>query len=124
MYLLDTHVLLWWLTEPDKISNAGRQIIANSSNAIFVSSVSFWEMSIKSGLGKLTLPNNILTISKSEGFKILPLQPEEGLSVADLPGIHQDSFDRILVAQAKYNNLVLLTRDQKIQEYPIATILA
>lgn len=124
MYLLDTHVLLWWLAEPDKISNAGRQIIANRSNVIFVSSVSFWEMSIKNGLGKLTLPNNILTISKSEGFKILPLQPEEGLSVADLPNIHQDPFDRILVTQAKYNNLVLLTRDQKIQEYPIATILA
>lgn len=124
MYLLDTHVLLWWLTEPNKISNAGHQIIANRNNAIFVSSVSFWEMSIKNSLGKLTLPNNILTISKSEGFKILPLQPEEGLSVTDLLNIHQDPFDRILIAQAKYNNLILITRDKKAQKYPIVTVLA
>ena len=124
MYLLDTHVLLWWLTAPEKISSAGHQIIANRNNIIFISSVSFWEVSIKNSLGKLTLPNNMLTLSKSEGFKVLPLQPEEGLSVADLPHIHQDPFDRILIAQAKYNNLILLTRDQKIQNYPITTILA
>ncbi|MES2204427.1 MAG: type II toxin-antitoxin system VapC family toxin [Pseudomonadota bacterium] len=124
MYLLDTHVLLWWLTEPNKISNTGQQIIANRNNTIFISSISFWEMSIKNSLGKLTLPNNILTIAKSEGLKILPLQPEEGLSVADLPNIHQDPFDRILIAQAKYNNLVLITRDKKVQEYPIVTVLA
>lgn len=124
MYLLDTHVLLWWLTEPEKIAATARQMIANRNNAIFVSSVSFWEMAIKNSLGKLTLPNNILSISKSEGFKILPLTPEEGLSVANLPPIHQDPFDRILIAQAKYNNLALLTHDKIIQTYPIATVLS
>lgn len=124
MYLLDTHVLLWWLTTPEKIASTGHQIISNRNNIIYVSSVSFWEMSIKNSLGKLKLPNNLLALTKTEGFKILPLQPEEGLSVANLPNIHQDPFDRVLIAQAKYNNLVLLTRDSKIQEYPIVTIIA
>ncbi len=124
MYLLDTHIILWWLMTPDNLSAAAHQIITDRHNTIFVSSISFWEMSIKSSLGKLTLPNNLLTILKTDGFKVLPLIPEESLTIMDLPPIHQDPFDRMLIAQAKYNNLVFLTRDKKIQEYPIPIILS
>ncbi len=124
MYLLDTHIILLWLTEPETLLTKSREIIANRENIIFTSSISFWEMSIKSSLGRLTLPNNVLALLKNDGFRILPLLPEESLSVIDLPLIHQDPFDRILVAQAKYNNLIFLTRDEKIQEYPITVIMS
>jgi PIN domain nuclease of toxin-antitoxin system len=124
MYLLDTHVILWWLTDPQKLSIKGHQIMADRNNVIYVSSISFWEMSIKSSLGRLSLPHNILTILQADGFKTLPLIPEESLSVIDLPKLHQDPFDRILIAQAKYNNFILITRDEKILEYPIATLTA
>ena len=124
MYLLDTHVILWWLTETDVLSLKARQILSDPHNVIYVSSVSFWEMAVKSSLGRLTLPRNILKLLSEEGFKTLPLLPEEGLAVVDLPMLHNDPFDRALVAQAKYNDLVLITRDAYILEYPIATVLA
>jgi len=123
-YLLDTHVILWWLTEPEKIASKARKIISDKNNVIYTSSVSFWEMAIKTGIGRLTLPNNILEILSAEGFLMLSLTPEEGLSVADLPSIHQDPFDRMLIVQAKLNDLVLITHDKKIMDYPVITVKA
>lgn len=122
MYLLDTHVVLWWLTEPEQLSLKARQIISDPKNTLYISSISFWEMAIKSSLGKLTIPSNILTILSADGFKTLPLLPEESLSVTNLPIIHHDPFDRILIAQAKYNDLVFMTRDSKISDYPIVIV--
>ena len=123
-YLLDTNVILWWLTEPEKIAPKARKIISDRNNAIYTSSVSYWEMAIKTNIGRLTLPNNILGILSAEGFLMLPLTPEEGLSVVDLPAIHQDPFDRMLVIQAKLNDLVLITPDKKIMDYPVVTVKA
>lgn len=121
-YLLDTHIILWWLTEPEKITPKTRKIISDKNNQIYTSSVSFWEMAIKKSIGRLTLTSNILDILLGEGFKMLPLTPEESLSVADLPLIHQDPFDRMLVMQAKLNDLVLITHDKKIMDYPVTTL--
>jgi PIN domain nuclease of toxin-antitoxin system len=123
-YLLDTHIILWWLTEPNKIALKARKIISDKNNRIYVSSVSFWEMAIKKSIGRLTLPNNILEILLAENFTMLSLTPEEGLGVADLPHIHQDPFDRILVIQAKLNDLILITADKKIMDYPVVTVKA
>ena len=121
-YLLDTHVLLWWLTEPEKIKNKAQEIIKNRSNHIFVSSVSLWEMAIKKSIGKLTLPHNLLEAIATENFKLLPIMPNESLGVADLPFLHSDPFDRLLIIQAKLNDLVIITNDSKIVEYPVVTI--
>src|SRR3990167_149253 len=121
-YLLDTHVVLWWLTEPEKIKMKARQIIQDKSNLIFVSSASLWEMAIKKSIGKLTLPQTILEIISAESFKFLPVAPEEGLGVADLPFIHADPFDRLLIIQAKLHDLILITNDLKMMEYPVVTI--
>lgn len=123
-YLLDTHVVLWWLTEPEKIHSKARKIIKDRANTIFVSSVSFWEIAIKKSLGRLTLPHNLLEAVAIEGFKILPIMPEECLGVADLPFFHSDPFDRLLVIQAKLNDLVIITKDTKIAEYPTVTMNA
>lgn len=123
-YLLDTHVILWWLMEPEKIHAKAQKIIRDKSNTIFISSVSFWEMAIKKSIGRLTLPHNLLEATAIEGFKILPIMPEECIGVADLPLIHADPFDRLLIIQAKLNDLVIITRDKKIAEYPTVTINA
>jgi len=123
-YLLDTHIILWWLTTPEKIKSKAKKIIKDKTNTIFVSSASFWEMAIKKGLGRLTLPHNLLEAIAIENFKILPITPEEGLGVADLPLLHADPFDRLLIMQAKLHDLVIITRDNKMAEYPVITIEA
>lgn len=123
-YLLDTHVILWWFTSPDKISSEARNIIRDKSNRIFLSSASFWEMAIKKSIGRLTLPHNLLEAVASEGFKILPILAEECLGVADLPPLHSDPFDRLLIIQAKLHDLVFITNDSKIAEYPLIHIKA
>ena len=123
-YLLDTHVILWWLTTPEVIKKNALQIIKDSSNAIFVSSASLWEMAIKKSIGKLTLPHNLLEGITSAGFKCLPVMPEESLGVADLPLLHSDPFDRLLIIQAKLNDLILITNDSKIISYPVVTVEA
>lgn len=123
-YLLDTHVILWWFTTPEKIKSKAQKIIKDRSNTIFLSSASFWEMAIKKSLGRLTLPHNLIEAVAAENFTILPIMPEEGLGVADLPLLHSDPFDRLLVIQAKLHDLVVITKDSKIAEYPVVTIEA
>jgi len=121
-YLLDTHIMLWWLSAPNKISEKARNIIMDRQNAIFVSTASFWEMAIKRSIGKLQFPLNVIEILSSSGVSLLPILPNEALSVSDLALLHQDPFDRMLIMQAKLNNLVLITRDPQIQQYPIDTV--
>src|SRR3990167_212852 len=108
-YLLDTHVLLWWITDPQKLSTKAQDIIRNKVNLIYVSSASFWEMAIKKSIGKLTLPHNLLATISVEFFKFLPVMPEEALGVADLPLLHADPFDPLLIMQAKLHDFVLIT---------------
>lgn len=123
-YLLDTHVILWWLTDPKKLSSEAKRIIEDREDLISVSSVSFWEMAIKQSLGKLSLPPNILAILTKEGFEILPIDAQECLSITALPLLHGDPFDRLLVVQAKLRDLILITRDEKISQYPVMTLQA
>ncbi len=123
-YLLDTHVVLWWLTEPEKIHTKARKIIQDKSNEILISTASFWEIAIKKSIGRLTMPHNLLETIALEGFKTLPIMPDECIGVADLPMHHSDPFDRLMIMQAKLYNLVIITRDNKIPEYPVITIKA
>lgn len=121
-YLLDTHVILWWLDNPQNIAPRARNIIADKNNEMFISSVSIWEMAIKSDLNKINIPINILTVLKTEGFRSLELTTEVSLSILNLPKIHSDPFDRMLIAQAKFNDLILITKDKIITKYPIITL--
>lgn len=123
-YLLDTHVILWWLTTPEIIKKKARDLIQDKSNLIFVSSASFWEMALKKSIGKLTLPHNLLEATVAEGFKFLPIMPDEALGVVDLPFLHADPFDRLLIIQAKWHDLVLITSDSKMIQYPVVSIEA
>lgn len=123
-YLLDTHVILWWFTEPKQIAHKAHKIISDKENSILISCISLWEMAIKKSIGRLTLPRNIIEVIHSEGFKIISVGPEEALGVCDLPHIHHDLFDRMLVMQAKLHDCVLITRDKNIMDYPVITMKA
>ena len=121
-YLLDTHIILWWLSDIKKIAAKARRIIEDKENTMYISSVSFWEMAIKKSIGRLSYPADLIHILTQEGFLFLAISPEEALAVSDLPALHSDPFDRMLVIQAKLHDLVLITKDTQIEQYPV-TIL-
>jgi len=121
--LLDTHVLLWWLAE-EPIQAKAREAIENPRSAVCVSAASAWEMGIKVGLGKLRPPERLSTRLSEERFTPLPVTVEHGLRVGELPLLHKDPFDRLLVAQAQLEGLTIVTRDPRIAAYDVATLAA
>ncbi|RYE72732.1 MAG: type II toxin-antitoxin system VapC family toxin [Oxalobacteraceae bacterium] len=109
--LLDTHVYLWWLQDSPKLSNVARVRI-DSASKVYISSASIWEATIKAGIGKLEVDVNQLVAEITNcGFDELPILARHAAMVAQLPDIHRDPFDRILVAQALCEPLRLLTAD-------------
>ncbi len=99
--LLDTHVLIWWLADPGRLSVRAREAIGDGGNIVFVSAVSVWEMAIKAGLGKLRRPDDLDAQMKRERFQELPLRHAHAQAVAQLQMLHRDPFDRMLIAQAR-----------------------
>lgn len=118
-YLLDTHVLLWWFADAPDLGPRCRDILADSRNEIFVSAASTWEISIKAARGKVSAPDDLDSAVEDEGFSKLPISLFHGQSARKLPAIHRDPFDRMLIAQAQTEGLILLTVDEKIVKYPI-----
>lgn len=118
-YLLDTHVLLWWLGDLPQLSDDAREIIASPENLIFVSAASAWEITIKKSIGKLEAPDDLASASASCRFEALPVSVEHAQQVGALPPHHTDPFDRMLVAQATIENLTLISRDRKMHLYEI-----
>ena len=115
--LLDTHIYLWAVTDNPKLTIAARKIITEADE-VFVSSASIWEASVKAGLGKLDVDVKLLvTEIAASGFKELPVRAVHAALVQDLPDIHRDPFDRLLVAQALSEPLRLLTADGHLAAY-------
>ncbi|MBB5423434.1 type II toxin-antitoxin system VapC family toxin [Paraburkholderia atlantica] len=115
--LLDTHVFLWAVTDDRKLTKAARKLILDASE-VFVSSASIWEASIKAGLGKLEVDVNLLVSEiEASGFLELPVRAVHAALVRDLPDIHKDPFDRLLVAQALSEPLRLLSADGHLSKY-------
>jgi len=115
--LIDTHLLLWWLDDSPSLVPQARTLISNPDNAIFLSAVSMWEIWLKVSLGKLRLPNDFESILAGQGFEHLPLTATQARNVAELPWIHRDPFDRMLIAQAKSERLKFVTSDQTLSGY-------
>lgn len=119
--LLDTSTLLWSLFSPKDLSNKIRAILLDKRNSVYVSTVSFWEISLKYSLGKLELPNvepqELVNVSKQSGFQILSLEPEIVASFHQLPRAHKDPFDRMLVWQAIQSNHTLISKDKEMGKY-------
>ena len=122
--LLDTHVLLWWLADAPELSEAARDLIRDSNRAVWVSAVSAWEIAIKKALGKLEAPDDLVAALEANGFRSLPIQVTHALLAGSLPRIHDDPFDRMLVAQAKAEGLTLVTADARLTAYGVSVFRA
>lgn len=119
--LLDTHALLFWLYEPARLGNAARLAMTDRSNQVYWSVASSWEVAFKVGLGKLTLDGPVASVIPDElhrnAFTLLPIDHAHALGVANLPKLHGDPFDRLLVAQALAENLTLISQDSWVAQY-------
>ncbi len=122
--LLDTHVLLWLLDNPNVLSEEARKTIKNGKNSVYASAVSIWEIVIKNSLGKLDLPGYIEEMLKVNRFLPLPISVTHALAIQSLPSFHGDPFDRMLIAQALCEGLTLATRDTHILKYPVSCMVA
>jgi len=116
-YLLDTHVFLWVLSAPKRLSSVAMAAIQNPDYSIFISAVSGMEIAIKKRLGKLEALEGLLLEIPQRGLTELPLKYAHTEMLLTLPDHHQDPFDRILVAQALHEKLTLVTHDQKLAPY-------
>lgn len=121
-FLLDAHTFLWALAAPSRLSDKVRDILEDAKNEVFVSAVTFWEISLKFGLGKLELngatPNDLPRLAVDAGFSLLALMPEEAAAYYSLEAIwHKDPFDRMLMQQAINHKLTLLSKDRNIARY-------
>ncbi|MBM3886909.1 type II toxin-antitoxin system VapC family toxin, partial [Candidatus Dependentiae bacterium] len=118
-YLIDTHILLWWLANDKKLTKKIRNVIQDPENHIFVSSVSVWEVSIKKALGKLRAPDNLKEAVIASDIQFLSMTVDHALYLSQLPAIHNDPFDRLLIAQCLVEDLVFITADTIIPRYEI-----
>ena len=120
-YLVDTHIFIWCLSNDKKLSNKAQKIIKDPDNNIYVSTASLWEISIKNASGKLSLKTTLAEMVSLSGFEVIPIMLPHVLQIGKLPLYHKDPFDRMLIAQAKAENLNLITTDLKIKKYDILT---
>ncbi len=122
--LLDTHVLIWALENNPTLTERAVNAIVDGNNMVFVSSASVWEISIKQKLGKLEAPDNLLEEIRVHRFTPLHINADHAQLAGQLPYIHKDPFDRMLIAQAIIEKLVLLTRDESIAGYDVNILKA
>lgn len=122
--LLDTNAFLWALDNLERLTPATRALLADEENELFVSLASLWEIGIKVATGKLTAQLDWEDYLPRMGAVLLPVQMEHAREVSRLPPLHRDPFDRMLVAQAKVENLILVTGDRHLAEYDIAVLPA
>lgn len=121
LYLLDTHVLIWWLTADKRLSQAAAEVIRSRKNLLYWSTASSWEMSIKYALGRLELDEPLEILIPAELAKnqieIMPIENEQALLAGQLPLYHKDPFDRMLIAQAQLESMLIITDDSKFNLY-------
>lgn len=123
-HLLDTHALLWWLSSPKGLSSKARRVLTAGNNTVFVSAAVAWEMSIKRALGRLDFPDELEEALDSQEFQVLPIELAHALGAGDLPLHHGDPFDRMQVAQALLEDLVVITRDSAFDAYGVRVLEA
>lgn len=116
--LLDTHVFLWWRSRADRLERAAQRAIAEA-DLVFVSVASAWEAAIKRALGRLELPEPFAVGILDSGFEKLPISFGHTEGLIELPHHHRDPFDRLLIAQAKAENLTLVTHDTCMKPYDV-----
>jgi PIN domain nuclease of toxin-antitoxin system len=121
-WLIDTHTFLWSIMDPDRLGLKARDILEEPDNRIFVSVISFWEISLKYALGKISLinvlPEQLPEAAKQMDFETLTLSAAEAATFYRLPNVgHKDPFDRLIIRQAIQNKLPLISKDKKFRDY-------
>jgi PIN domain nuclease of toxin-antitoxin system len=124
--LLDTHALLWLITDDERLSENARQIFLDKGNRLFFSAASLWEICIKKSLGKISLKSGWLQTIQAEMeanlIQWLPIDLAHCAEVAEMPFHHRDPFDRMLVAQAIVEDMQLLSRDRRLLDYAVKRV--
>lgn len=121
--LLDTHAYLWWLTDDRRLGRTARAAIGSPPSVVHVSAASIWEIGIQAALGRLALGRlDVVEAIDESGFETLPITPAHALAAARLPRHHDDPFDRMLVAQARVEDLTLVTRDAALVAYGVRAL--
>lgn len=120
--ILDTHILLWWWDDSPKLPQEARDLIADLDNEVFVSAVSITEIAVKKSIGRLEVDDDFAQGIEDDGFTELPLTAAHGGRLAQLPLIHRDPFDRMLVVQAQAEDATLITVDEKVRQYDVKTL--
>ena len=118
--LLDTHLLLWAASTPERLSVKARNLLLDSGNQLLFSSASLWEVTIKNGLERSDFnvdSRRLWRMLLVNGYRELPVTGEHAVAVNNLPPLHKDPFDRILIAQARVEGLLLLTADKSVAKY-------
>ena len=118
--LLDSHVLLWAAADDQRLSADARRLIQNPDNPRYFSAASLWEITLKRGLGRADFQADPRLLRRgllNNGYAELPVTSEHAIAVGDLPAIHKDPFDRLLLAQARIEGAILLTADDQLRRY-------
>jgi PIN domain nuclease of toxin-antitoxin system len=117
--LLDSHVVVWWAAFPEKLQENTREAIRSPDNDVLLSAASVWELGLKMARKKLTLPEDYAARLLAAGFEELPVTIGHASRAMKLPSLHGDPFDRLLIAQALEESLVLVTNDRAIASYDV-----
>ncbi len=123
-YLLDTHVVIWSLYSSNKLSERAKDVLLHEPE-VYVSVASLWEIAIKQSIGKLEIRDSIQRIAREceiIGLKSLIIEPSHLDMIKQLPTVHGDPFDRLILAQAKVENMTLVSKDDKLQCYPVHVV--
>jgi PIN domain nuclease of toxin-antitoxin system len=125
-YLLDTSVFLWSIGPVRNLNQQAQDLLADPNEEFYLSAASAWEIAIKSSSGKLNLPEPVERLVPNAlqlyGFRSLPITHLHAVAIAQLPAHHQDPFDRLLIAQARSEDMVLMTTDHLFSKYPVQTL--
>jgi PIN domain nuclease of toxin-antitoxin system len=120
--LLDSHVIVWWALYPGRLRASTRSAITTPENEVVISAASVWELGLKIARQKLSLPDNYAATLLGDGLHELPVSIAHAQRAMSLPPLHGDPFDRLLIAQALTEGLLLVTSDQAIQRYDVPTL--
>jgi PIN domain nuclease of toxin-antitoxin system len=117
--LVDTHILLWWLTDDPALPEVARSVMTDGGNELLISAISFAEISIKTSLGKLRAPPDLVTATRDAGFGHLSFGALHATELGQVAWHHRDPFDRMLIAQARVERLTVITADVRFADYQI-----
>jgi PIN domain nuclease of toxin-antitoxin system len=123
--LLDTHAFIWWDSQSSKLPVEARAFIQDPANTILLSAASIWEMVIKIQAGKIHFQTSLHTTLAQQqlaGLQLLSISPPHALALEQLPSLHRDPFDRLLIAQAIVEQAVLITSDSVVASYPVQVL--